>query len=234
MRHEQDIVVVGGGPAGATAAADLARAGKSVLLIDRAGRIKPCGGAIPPRLIRDFEIPLGLLAARATSARMVAPSGKAVDMPVGNGFVGMVDRGRFDEWLRERAVAAGAARLDGSFEGLERDGDGTIRLAIRPKGERRGSAPLTIRARAVIGADGANSAVARAAMPKASAPPFVAAYHEVVESPPGEAFGGGFDADRGLASVREHPGVEVGREPALVEDIAAAAVEAATERLAGR
>ena len=41
-----DVVVVGGGPAGATAADDLARAGRSVMLLDRAGRIKPCGGAI--------------------------------------------------------------------------------------------------------------------------------------------------------------------------------------------
>ncbi|MDJ0825369.1 MAG: FAD-dependent oxidoreductase, partial [Rhodobacter sp.] len=41
-----DVVVVGGGPCGATAAEDLARAGKKVAMIDRAGRIKPCGGAI--------------------------------------------------------------------------------------------------------------------------------------------------------------------------------------------
>ena len=44
-----DVVVVGGGPAGATAADDLARRGLSVALLDRAGRIKPCGGAIPPQ-----------------------------------------------------------------------------------------------------------------------------------------------------------------------------------------
>ncbi len=52
-----DVVVVGGGPSGAIAAEDLARAGRRVALLDRAGRIKPCGGAIPPRLVRDFAIP---------------------------------------------------------------------------------------------------------------------------------------------------------------------------------
>ncbi len=49
-----DCVVVGGGPAGATAASDLAATGASVVLLDRGERIKPCGGAIPPRLIADF------------------------------------------------------------------------------------------------------------------------------------------------------------------------------------
>jgi len=84
-----DVVVVGGGPSGATAAHDLANLGRSVLLLDRAGRIKPCGGAIPPRLIRDFDIPDHLLVARVHSARMVSPSDKQVDMPIDGGFVGM-------------------------------------------------------------------------------------------------------------------------------------------------
>ena len=52
-----DVFVVGGGPSGATAAEDLARAGKRVALLDRDGRIKPCGGAIPPRRSRISTFP---------------------------------------------------------------------------------------------------------------------------------------------------------------------------------
>ena len=57
-----------------------------------------------------FRDSRSLLVARARSARMVAPSRKKVDIPIENGFVGMVDRERFDEWLRERAAAGGAVR----------------------------------------------------------------------------------------------------------------------------
>ena len=104
-----DVIVVGGGPSGSTAAHDLAKRGHSVLLLDRAGRTKPCGGAIPPRLIKDFEIPDHLIVERIRCARMVSPSDQRVDIPIEGGYVGMVDRDVFDEWLRERAAGAGAA-----------------------------------------------------------------------------------------------------------------------------
>jgi len=133
MPQTFDTVVVGGGPSGATAAAELARRGRSVLLLDRAGRIKPCGGAIPPRAIDEFAIPDSLLVARAAGARIISPKDRQVAMPIEDGFVGMVDREHFDEWLRTRAVAAGAERLSGTFEHLDRDPDGTAVIHYRPR-----------------------------------------------------------------------------------------------------
>jgi geranylgeranyl diphosphate/geranylgeranyl-bacteriochlorophyllide a reductase len=186
-----DAVVIGGGPAGATAAADLARRGHSVLLLDRAGRIKPCGGAIPPRLMHEFEIPDSLLVARATSARMISPADRRVDMPI-NGFVGMVDREVFDEWLRERAAAFGAQRRDGTFKRLARDTDGCAIVEYRLKAIT--AAPQRVRARAVIGADGALSAVARQSIPNADRTPYVFAYHEIIRSP--RQTSGSFDGTR--------------------------------------
>jgi geranylgeranyl reductase len=175
-----DAVVVGGGPAGATAADILAKAGKTVLLLDKAGRIKPCGGAIPPRLIRDFEIPDSLLCARIRSARMVSPTAKAVDMAVddGNGgFVGMVNRDTFDEFLRERAREHGAVRRKGSFERISREGERTMVHFAAADGT-----PSAVETRLVIGADGALSQVARQEV-DAKGANVVFAYHEILEAP---------------------------------------------------
>jgi geranylgeranyl diphosphate/geranylgeranyl-bacteriochlorophyllide a reductase len=192
-----DVVVVGGGPAGATAADDLASQGRKVLLLDRAGRIKPCGGAIPPRLIKDFAIPESQLAARAHSARMVSPADVKVDIPIEGGFVGMVDREHFDEWLRERAVSHGAQRRSGRFERLERDTDGTAVILYRPTGGdgAETDGPLwSVRAKAVIGADGARSAVAQQAIPGIKKVACVFAYHEIIALP--EQQPAGYDPTR--------------------------------------
>ncbi|MBY0611274.1 MAG: geranylgeranyl diphosphate reductase [Beijerinckiaceae bacterium] len=176
-----DVVVVGGGPSGATAANDLARQGRSVLMLDRAGRIKPCGGAIPPRLMRDFDIPDSLLCTKVRAAEIIAPSARSVDMPImDGGFVGMVDRDVFDEWLRERAVLSGAERRSGTFTAFSRDEDGTAIIEYKPKA---GTETKRVRARAVIGADGAVSGVAKQAVPQAGKIPYVFAYHEIIRMP---------------------------------------------------
>ena len=174
-----DAVVVGGGPAGATAAADLARAGRHVMLLDRAGRIKPCGGAIPPRLVRDFDIPDSQIVARIKAARMVSPKDVQVDMPIDGGYVGMVDREHFDEWLRERAAHFGAERQTGSFKRVDHDADGVAAVEYQDDG----GAIQRVRARVVVGADGAKSAVAKQCVKGADRVPYVFAYHEILRAP---------------------------------------------------
>lgn len=178
-----DAFVVGGGPSGATAAEDLARAGYRVALLDRAGRIKPCGGAIPPRLIADFDIPDHLIVAKIATARMISPTGRAVDIHIEGGYVGMVDREDFDEFLRDRARMWGADRLTGTFLRVERDATGTH---VVWRGKATGE-EIRSPARLVIGADGARSGVARAEIPGGDSIPYVIAYHEIIAAPPANA-----------------------------------------------
>jgi geranylgeranyl diphosphate/geranylgeranyl-bacteriochlorophyllide a reductase len=150
-----------------------------VALLDRAGRIKPCGGAIPPRAILDFAIPEAQIVAKIETARMISPTGRSVDIHIENGFVGMVDREHFDEFLRVRAADAGATRLTGTYLRIERDAEGThVVWRDKASGEERRS-----RTKLIIGADGARSDVARDEVPGGDTIPYVIAYHEIIAAP---------------------------------------------------
>jgi geranylgeranyl diphosphate/geranylgeranyl-bacteriochlorophyllide a reductase len=172
-----DIVVVGGGPAGATAACDLAKAGKRVALLDKAGRIKPCGGAVPPKLLQDFDVPAGLLVHSVTSANIVSPKGRKVNMPVHGSYVGMVDRETFDPWLRKRAQASSAVVFNAVFDRIERVSSDTLVHAHTSTGQ-----PLLLKTRLVIGADGALSKLAQQEIKGRQKSAVVMAYHEIVKS----------------------------------------------------
>jgi geranylgeranyl reductase len=188
-----DVVVVGGGPAGAVAADALAKSGRRVALLDKAGRVKPCGGAVPPRLIRDFAIPEHLIVAHAKGARIVAPSGRAEMMPIEqDGYVGMVDRDVFDEFLRKRAADSGAVRETGAFLRITRDNPGFATVHYRP-GKSSAAPEAVLHTKLIIGADGAVSAVARQEV-KGNTHKYVFAYHEVVRAPAANT--AGWDGDR--------------------------------------
>ena len=132
-----------------------------------------------------------MIVARVNSARMIAPSAREVDMPIdGNGYVGMVDREHFDEYLRVRAAEAGAERHTGTYERIERDADGNAVVVYATKAGEE----VRLRARSVIGADGAKSKVAKQEVPIAAKVPCVFAYHEIVEAPKTPT--GSYDAKR--------------------------------------
>ncbi len=183
-----EVVIIGGGPSGATAAEELAKKGRKVAFIDKLGRIKPCGGAVPPRLIKDFKIPDEQLVAKIRTARMISPTSRKVDMPIENGYVGMIDRENFDEFLRKRASKHGATRLTGSFIKIDRSGENPV-VIYREKstGETK-----QVETRTIIGADGARSNVARAEIPGGKQIPYVIAYHEIIKAPINDTY----DPDR--------------------------------------
>ncbi|ABG29880.1 geranylgeranyl diphosphate reductase [Roseobacter denitrificans] len=184
-----DVVVIGGGPSGATAALDLVHSGHRVALLDRKGRIKPCGGAIPPRLMQDFHIGDDQLLAKVNTARMISPTGRKVDIPIENGFVGMVDRKDFDPFLRQRAADAGADYFTGTFVRIERP-EGTPVVIYRDKATQE---ERELPCKLVIGADGAKSRVGLAEVKDADKVPLVFAYHEIIKAPPKSAI---YDPER--------------------------------------
>ena len=203
---DYDVIVVGGGPAGSTAASELAKAGRSVLLLERNNRIKPCGGAVPPRLLEEFDVPRSLLVADVDKACIVSPSDRHVYMPIENGYVGMVNRESFDEWLRERAARDGAQRIDATFTELEELSDGRVSVTFR-EGSRAKPVFTTLTAKVVVAADGANSSVVSHGLynskrmslvefrdevlrfvPGDAPMHHVAAYHEVIAAPHGADF----------------------------------------------
>ena len=106
---DYDVIVVGGGPAGATAARRASLAGLNVLLIDKAKfpRYKPCAGAIRGPVIETLDIDLtSVLQKRVSGFSIFAPSGFRVDcIPEDRSHPGYtVMREEFDHLLLRKAV----------------------------------------------------------------------------------------------------------------------------------
>jgi len=176
MRIEAtDVLVVGGGPAGASTAFWLARAGLRVTLVDRAHfpRTKACAEYLSPQASRLLHA-MGALeqveragAAQLTGMRIRAPSGAEFEgqFLAEHGYRGFRDRGLalprhdLDAILLSAARASGVNVHEGwRLRDLARDVDGRVTGAMGTDAQ---GVQRTLHARIVVGADGLRSIVAR-------------------------------------------------------------------------
>ena len=169
MTSSTDVLVIGGGPAGASAAYWLARYGHNVTIVERKSfpREKTCGDGLTPRAVHQLN-EMGLADQLAQFHRYnglrATGMGRQLELqwpshPVYPRYGYVVRRRELDTMVAHNAVAAGATLLEGHEALLPIVDRGFVRGAVvQPTiGE-----PVEIRARYVVVADGANSRFGRA------------------------------------------------------------------------
>jgi electron transfer flavoprotein-quinone oxidoreductase len=207
-----DAIVVGAGPAGSAAALALARAGRSVVMVERGpfpGSKNVYGGVVYGRVLDAIipnwweEVPVERWVVRRSTMMMTGWQSLSIDIRSeawgAAPFNGMTTlRSHFDSWLAGKATDAGARLLNATVAtGLVRDAAGRV-VGVRT--DRDGA---ELRAPVVIACDGVNSFLAKEAglLPPAEASHHTLGVKEVLELPHeviNERFG-----------VRGHEGVDI-------------------------
>lgn len=151
-----DLLVVGGGPSGATVAKVAAENGLDILLVDKikkGGPRKACGG-----IMRGFyqnEIPRNLVDQKLLGMIVHSPLGNTAQIRLTEPCL-VIAREKLDSWMMEQAVEKGATLEQGTsarrFIRREKFIKVELKRELRSK---------VISCRAVVGADGALSTVAR-------------------------------------------------------------------------
>jgi geranylgeranyl reductase family protein len=158
-----DVIVVGGGPAGATAARVLGKAGVPTLLLDKSAfpRDKPCGGGISARVTKRFPYIENALNSIPTNwvskVYFEAPSGIAIEYESDQRLYLTLRRREFDHLLLSLAEGHIEYQAPALVRKITFNSD-SVMVNAEVMGEQR-----HYRCRVILGCDGANGVVARAA-----------------------------------------------------------------------
>ncbi|TAH52170.1 MAG: NAD(P)/FAD-dependent oxidoreductase [Chloroflexota bacterium] len=154
---DYDVIVVGSGPSGTTAARHLARAGVKTLLLEKEKmpRYKPCGGGVTAKVKNVLDVDFSPTVEDSITRASVAYRDE-IRFPVefGEPIGWSVMRDKFDALLADQAAKAGAHVRDASPVKKVEIGDDGVRVQVNGD---------ELCAQVIVGADGANGLVARAA-----------------------------------------------------------------------
>ncbi len=156
MNSDYDVIVVGGGPGGSTAARFCAKAGVKTLLIEkeRLPRYKPCGGCLSAKTVRLLGFDLSpVIENTVYGAKFTYCSKDPFFIESSNPIAFLVMRDRFDQVLVDRALEAGTKVLDGERVTKVEDGADGVSVEL--------TSGMKLRCQVLIGADGSESIVAR-------------------------------------------------------------------------
>ncbi len=162
------VAVVGGGPAGASAAEVLAKAGIETYLFERKlDNAKPCGGAIPLCMVEEFELPESIIDRKVRKMKMISPSNHEVPLGVerDHEYIGMCRREVLDAYLRDRAASYGAKLINGMMMHLDIPTNDRDPYTLYYHEASQGGQPgrqCSLEVDMIVGADGFNSKVAKA------------------------------------------------------------------------
>ena len=154
MNQEFDVLIVGAGPAGCTAAERLAGGGWSVAVLeehDQVGDPVNCSGIISVEAVESFRLPKELIRHTLNSVKFQSPGGQWLNFDAGRPLAHAVDRTDLDRVLAGRAERAGAEIYLGHRVLDVNPGAKSVSVRIR----RDGNEPVSLRARSVILATGA-------------------------------------------------------------------------------
>lgn len=143
-----DTIIVGAGPAGLSCAAELARAGREVLVLERMTRVgpKPCAGGIPAGVLPS-GIPRELVERSFKRQHLLTP-GRNLQIEDPQPLIHTVDRAGLGRWMLEQAREAGAEIVTGA-------------RVVKVAGRSLQTNDQAFNWHHLVGADGSNSVVRR-------------------------------------------------------------------------